>query len=282
MASLHALVDPAFAAGAPAATQPRGLNGRHTSVSIGRRRSKSSASAAVSGLDKVAGWSIADAEPPATVADPPSPVDDSVGDVGWQAAQRLGVGEGGGVRALYESRREERDLQRTREFRAARGEDLDRSADEDGEWEDRPPAVASQSFASQKHWQPTLEARQKQRKAKQLLSELQEVWSFDGMRARGDGAFALSQLRSAVATSLVPPPASTLPWPSVSVSNQAVSSLPAGKVPSKKQMPKVPKKSPQAMAAAVAAQKREKAIESTRAELASLPKPAAAVEVRIF
>ena len=259
MASLHALVAPASAA---ASAQPRA--GRHASVSIGRRRNKTRV---IDVLDKVAGWSIADAEPPATMADPPAPLDDSVTDVSWQAAQRLGVGQGGGVRALYESRREERDLQRTRESQASRGED------EDGEWADGGNFTGSQSFASQKHWRPTLEARQRQRKAKQLLSELQEVWSVDGMKERGDGTYAISQFRSAVATSLVPPPASTLPWPTVSLSSQATT-IPAGKVPKKTKIPKVPKKSPQAMAAAAAAQKLEQAIANTKAELASLPKPA--------
>ncbi len=246
MASLNALIAPKNSDGATQSHRsPWG------SVSIGRRRNRKCTGPDVS----------AQAEVPTVASSNGAMRSNTVGHQNSAAAERLGIGQNGGVRALYEKRKSlrENDSDDSHLSRSATSHtpgarpDHHETNDDSGEDDEAMPRRA-RSFAAEQHWRPVLQIRQRQRKAKTLLSVLEETgWSLGALQRNCDKSMAavvVSQWHAAGmgGRSLVPPPAATLPWPVASTVTSGINGHDVGGVLGgatsllRNKIPRVPKK----------------------------------------
>ena len=245
MASLNALVAPTSLDGA---SQSR--RSSRGSVSIGRRRIRNRVGT--------------DAAAPADTSSNGAAVYDTMVSFNGGTRPRIATQQDSGVRTLYEKR------QSSQENRRDSGNDRSSSSSGAGRMlsrrqsdhetyggsdeEDQAVPWGERSFAAEKHWRPVLQIRQQQRKAKALLSVLEESgWSLSACQRNCDketAAVVVAHWHAAGmgGRSLVPPPAATLPWPvsstaAIGVEGHASAAALGGANPLlRTKIPRVPKK----------------------------------------
>ena len=241
MASLNALIAPTNSVGA---SQSR-RNSRG-SVSIGRRRNQN-----LVGTDAAA--------PAVTSSNGAALYDTNCG-----TRRHVTNQQDSGVRALYHKRQPSQEIRRDSgnvrsSNSSSAGHMLSRRHSDhqtygDSDKEDQVLPWGERSIAAEKHWRPVLQIRQQQRKAKALLSVLEESgWSLSECQKNCDKATAAVVVAHWHAAgmggrSLVPPPAATLPWPvsstaTIGVEGRASAALLGGANPLlRNKIPRVPKK----------------------------------------
>ena len=116
---------------------------------------------------------------------------------------------------------------------------------------------AGTSTAGERHWRPSVKVRRQQRRTEALLGSLEESWNM----ARPSASIPVAATFSgALAISLVPPPAATLPWPHVQP-ERAGSDVPNAterpKQASRMRIPKKPRPAPKAEGAGTGARSTE-------------------------